>query len=386
MQNPFVYGKIVSGSFFTDREDDIINLESTFTSGINSIIISPRRWGKSSLVKKAAEKTMSANRNIKVVNIDMFNVRTEEEFYKELSETIIRSVSNKIDDWINISKKFFKSFIPKITFSADPAQEISLGLNWAEVKENPDDILDLAENIACSKKIKIVVCIDEFQNIAFFKNHMELQKKLRSHWQQHQNVSYCLYGSKRHMLMEVFSSPSMPFYKFGELIFLQKIDNIHWSKFIVSRFKKTGKKIPRKQASIIAASVENHPYYVQQLAQLCWFRTEVDYNENTTAIALDSLAMQLSLLFQNITENLSTTQINFLKAVLEKVTQFSSKTNIEHYKLGTSANVNRIMKALINKEIIDVFTPGKIEIMDPVYSYWLKNYYFKIGTFFLPES
>ena len=191
----------------------------------------------------------------------------------------------------------------------------------------------------------------------------------------HQNVTYSLYGSKRHMLMEVFTSPSMPFYKFGDLIFLEKISAKYWKTFIVKRFKSTGKKISGKQALNIASLVNNHPYYVQQLAQLCWLRTEKDVTDSIINESISSLVMQLSLLFQSLTESLSTTQVNFLKALLDGVMQFSSKKTIEKYRLGTSANVIQIRKALFNREIIDE-QAGKIEMLDPVYAIWLRDFYF----------
>lgn len=84
--------------------------------------------------------------------------------------------------------------------------EISLEFDWNEIRKNPDEILDLAERIAIDKGIRIVVCVDEFQNIAEFNDPLYFQKKLRSHWQQHQYVSYCLYGSKRHMMLDVFTN------------------------------------------------------------------------------------------------------------------------------------------------------------------------------------
>jgi hypothetical protein len=266
--------------------------------------------------------------------------------------------------------------VPKITFSPDAQQEFSFGLNWKEIKNQPDEILDLAENIATEKGIKIVICIDEFQNISYFDEPLAFQKKLRSHWQKHQNVSYCLYGSKRHMLMDVFTSPSMPFYKFGSLMFLDKIPTEYWKDFIQKQFKATGKKINRQQSSKIAMLVRNHPYYVQQLAQLCWFRTEKEVTDQLITEALESLVLQLSLLFQNLTESLSTTQLNFLKAIIDDVKMFSAKETLEKYQLGTSANVNRIKKALIGKEIIDD-QGGTIEILDPIFAIWLDAYYFR---------
>ncbi len=376
MYTPFVYGKLVQGKNFTNRENELARLKQNFISGINTILISPRRWGKSSLVKRAGDEVLGTTKSVRIVHLDMFNIRTEEDFYKYLSENLLRAVSGKLEDWVQNSKKFLKKLMPRITFSPEELQEVSFVLNWTDVVKQPDEILDLAENIANDKGIKIVICIDEFQNLSYFEKPLDFQKKLRSHWQNHSNVSYCLYGSKRNMLMEVFASPSMPFYKFGDLMFLQKISSEYWKKFIQERFNSTGKKIRKKQAEKIALLVENHPYYVQQLAQLCWLRTDKEVDDEIIEETLNSLALQLSLLFQNMTENLSTSQVNFLRALLDGVKMFSSIETLRNYSLGTSANISRIKGALINKEIIDENTPGKIELLDPVYRYWLKEYYF----------
>jgi len=168
----------------------------------------------------------------------------------------------------------------------------------------------------------------------------------------------------------------MPFYKFGSLIFLGKIQENYWIPFIQKQFRNTNKKITKKLAREVASLTKNHPYYVQQLAQLCWLRSEKEATESVIEDALDSLVLQLSLLFQNITESLTTNQVNYLKALLDEQKMFSSKKTIEKYKLGTSANVTRIKKALIDKEIIDD-SGNKIEMLDPIFAIWLKKYYFK---------
>ena len=375
MNAPFIFGKIAISDNFIDRQKDILRLKTNFYSGINTILISPRRWGKSSLVEKAGKEVEEENRGYRVVFIDMFNIRSEGDFYKALSERLIKAVSGKFEELVENSKKFFKHWIPRISFSPDAQQEFSFGLDWNEVSENPDEILNMPETISLDKKLKIIVCIDEFQNIGLFENPLGFQKKLRSHWQHHQNTTYCLFGSKRHMLMEFFASPSMPFYKFGDLMFLDKIETKYWIKFIAEQFEKTGKSISKKNAAKIALSVENHPYYVQQLAQQVWLRTNKKATEKIIDEALESLILQLSLLFQSITETLSTTQVNFLKALLSNATKFSSKDTIEKFGLGTSANVVKIKRALISREIIDEHN-RKIEILDPVYAKWLKDYYF----------
>jgi uncharacterized protein len=376
MNAPFIFGKLAVDQNFTNRSAEIIKLKQNFVSGINTILISPRRWGKSSLVKKAALEVEAEQKNMRVIYLDMFNIRTEEDFYKRLSEAVLKAGSGKLEESLSFIKKFLKQWFPKITVSPDAVQEMSLSLNWEDVKKNPDEILNLAESIAIEKQLKFVICIDEFQNLSNFSDPLGFQKKTRSHWQQQQHVTYCLYGSKRHMMMEVFTRQSMPFYKFGDLIFLTKIATDDWKVFIQQRFKSTNKNISEGQAERIAMFVENHPYYVQQLSQLCWYRTSVELLDEDIESAMESLVMQLCLLFQNVTENLVTTQVNYLKALIDEVKMLSSKEVINTYQLGSSANVSRIKDALINKEIIDDQAAGNPVIQDPVYKYWLKNHYF----------
>ena len=376
METPFIFGKLVSGADFTNRTKEIIRLKNNFHSGINTIMISPRRWGKSSLVAKANREIIAESKKIKVVSIDLFNVRTEEDFFRILAEQVIRGTTTKLKEVLAFTKDFFRQWIPKISFSPDHFQDFSIGLNWNEVKEQPGEILDLPQKIAISKGWKIIVCIDEFQNIGFYNDPLAFQKILRSHWQQHTDVSYCLFGSKRHMLIQVFTTPSMPFYKFGDLIFLEKIGKEDWEQFITGRFRATGKEIDQEQSSRIAVLVDNHPYYVQQLAQLCWLRCEKKMSDTVIDQSLDSLILQMSLLFQNLTESLSTTQVNYLEAMVKEEIHFSSKGSIRKYRLGTSANVSRIKKALIDKEIIDTEKEANVFI-DPIYKFWLKNYYFE---------
>ena len=376
MKTPFIFGKLASGDDFTNRTQEIRRLKANFLSGINTTIISPRRWGKSSLVEKAAREIRDENTNIRIISIDLFNIRTEDDFYRNLAEEVIRGTATRLSEIQSFAKKFFKQWIPKISFSPDHTQEFSLGLNWEDVKKQPDEILDLPQRIAKAKGWKIILCIDEFQNIGFYNDTLSFQKQLRSHWQRHPDVSYCLFGSKRHMLMNVFTSPSMPFYKFGDIVFLEKIQTSDWEKFITHRFKATGKDILPEQSIKIASLAENHPYYVQQLAQQCWLRCNEKMTNEIIDQSHEALIFQLGLLFQNLTESLSNMQLNYLHAIINEEIQLSSSEIINRYHLGTSANVTRIKNALGEKEIIDI-QQGKNEFLDPIYKSWLKQFYFK---------
>lgn len=375
MNAPFVFGKIAKSDNFTDREKETALLVSNFNSLINTIIISPRRWGKSSLVAKAADIATAQNEKLKICKVDLFNVRNEEHFYELLAMNILKATSTKWEESIDSVKKFFTRIVPKIVLSGDTQNEISLDFDWSEIRRNPDEILDLAERIAVDKGIRIVLCVDEFQNIAEFDDPLYFQKKLRSHWQQHQSVSYCLYGSKRHMMLDVFTNSSMPFYKFGDLLFLEKIDTPSWITFITEQFSKTGKFITDEQARLIVQLADNHPYYVQQLAQQVWLRTSDTSTENIVRQAHITIIEQLSLLFVTITESLTNNQIKFLKAMIAGETSLSSSDVMSKYRLGSSGNVTRSRKSLIEKDILDN-KANKVSFQDPMYYYWLKYQYF----------
>lgn len=376
MDTPFVFGKLAVEQNFTNREEERARLQSNYTSLINTVLISPRRWGKSSLVQTAANEVMSSQNEIHFCFLDGYNIRTEEDFYKHLAIEVLKASASKIDAIMENAKTFMGKFLPILSFSPYNQNDISLQLNWNEVKKSPDNILNMAEKIAKEKGWKFIICIDEFQNIFTFQNSLAFQKKLRSNWQKHQNTAYCLYGSKRHMLMEVFTSSSMPFYKFGDLFFLDKIKRENWIPFIIKRFDDTYKQINETNAALIADLCECHPYYVQQLAQQCWIRTQQKCNSDIIYEAHQGIVDQLSLLFQSKTEELANSQINFLKALINGVEQFSSKETLDEYKIGSSANVVRVKKALENKEIIDI-QGGKISLMDPMYKHWLTKTYFK---------
>lgn len=370
-KSPFQFGKLASGSTFINRQEDIKKLSSNFISGINTILVSPRRWGKSSLVEKVSE-TLSVDGKTRICIIDMFNTRSEEAFYQLFSKQLIKSTSARWEEWIKTAKSLLSKISPKISVSADNLTEMDIQFEYKHNKISEIELLDLPEKIARSKKIRLIVCIDEFQNIENFDDPVGFQQKIRAQWQKHKNVVYCLYGSKRHMLMQLFEKRSMPLYRFGDVIYLDKIAKEHWLKYIVNSFHSGKKKISPDIAGRIVDSVKCHPYYVQQFAHIVWNNT---YKKVTNAIfdkSMEDLVTNNVILFEREFQFLSNGQINFLHALKDGVSMgFTSNEVIRKYNLGSSSNVIRIISALEDKEIIDRFT-NKIEFVDPVFELWLK--------------
>lgn len=377
MEIPFIFGKIATGENFTDREEETRRLINNFNNCINTILISPRRWGKSSLVYKAASLACVENKKLKVCYIDLFNILNVEEFYTAYATAVIKATSSKWEEFIKNAGDFLSSLRPKFTFGSHVGEEVSLSLDVEQLHSNPDEILNLPEKIAEKKRIRICVCIDEFQKIADWKDADFLQGKFRSIWQHHQKVGYCLYGSKRHMMMEIFTDTSKPFYRFGDLIFLKKIERQRLIEFIRERFNDSDKAIDDDAALLITRMINDHPYYCQQLAQLSWLRTADRCDCEIVRKAHSSLIEQLSLVFTNLTEELTNQQLNYLKALLAGESAISSAAVMHKYGITSATSAMRSKQTLIKKEVLDN-TEGFVQFLDPVYEYWLTHTFFRL--------
>ena len=372
MENkPFVFGIATSGDNFTDREKETERLLLNFHNGVNTVLISPRRWGKTSLVRKVCGLAQSDQ--LKMVYLDVFSCRSDSDFYEAFASAILKQTSSKVDEWLEYIKSFLSHISPRISMGVDPMTDFSISLEINPKNSDVEEILQLPEKIARKKGYRIVVCIDEFQQIAEFKDSKIFQKRLRSVWQLQKSVSYCLFGSKKHLMNELFEKKSLPFYKFGDAIWWQKIATTNWIDYICGRFEATGKHISKELAEIICHKVDNHSSYVQQLAWLVWIRTDKTATEQDFEAACQDLIDQNTPLFEKQTESLTTYQMNFLRAVTDGIhSEFTTQAVLQKYQLGSSANVNIIKCALIKKELIEI-EKRQVVITDPVLQIWLKR-------------
>lgn len=368
MKSPFQFGKVVLGGFFVNRTEELQRLRTNFSSGINTVLLSPRRYGKSSLVRQAA-LTMK-NEPIRFVFIDLFSIRSEEDFYKIYAQQVLKATLTKQSEFLSAAKDFFKKIIPVLSFSVDPQHDLSIGFNWEQAKQSKDEILNLPERIAQKKGYRVVVCIDEFQNINLMQQALHIEKELRSVWQHHQNVSYCLYGSKRHMIRDIFSKEERPFYRFGDMFSINRIERQHWVKFICDAFAKTGKNISHDLAALIAQRAENHPYYVQQLSHTVWGITADKATEEILELAVEQVANTNAIFYKEQVDSLSNTQIAMLYAALDGVHQFTSQEAMSNYRMGTLNNITKNKAYLESRDILE-FGEGETVFVDPFFKLWI---------------
>jgi len=371
MEFPFIFGKVVTGPQFINRKREFAQLKANIDHGIHTVIISPRRWGKSSLIKYLSKK-LSKEKQLKFVLIDFFRFSDEVEFYEEYSKAILKAGSSKLSDLGNLVQKFFKALQPSISFGNVASGEFNISLQWEDIDKNFQEILDLPEKMGKKRNQKFVICIDEFQSLEKFKNPELFQSRLRSVWQHHSQVVYILYGSKRHMMNKIFNSQNHPFFRFGEIMFLQKIKKKHFLQHIISTFEKSGKTIPKDRANKIITLAEKNPYFIQQLSRYVWIKSGELVIDSDIMEAVEEIMLQNAIWYIKEVERMTSTQFNYLKAVMNEEKNLSGQAVIKKYKLGSSANVAKIKKVMEDREILDFWNVYP-EFNDPFFKNWIRK-------------
>lgn len=370
MEQPFVFGVPADAPYFVGREKELSRLETNAKYGVNTILMSPRRWGKTSLVNRVAQSSVPGRI---VVRMDIFACRSEYDFYNTFSSAILKQTSSKIEEFWENAKEFLVRLTPKIGVSPEPGKDYSLYLGITPKTHTPEEVLSLPERIAQKKNCDLFICIDEFQQIGEFPDSLSVQKRLRGIWQNQKHVSYCLFGSKPHMMTNLFLKKSYPFYKFGDVINLDPIPLETWIPYIQGRFEVFGKHVDTSFVARICETVEYQASYVQQLAYSVLLFTDKEVTEPVFSKAVEDLLAQNSNMFIEQTQSLTAYQLNFLRAVIDGVTNnFGEAAIREKYNLGSSSNIIRLKQSMIEKELVELNVNG-VSLSDPVLKLWLKR-------------
>ena len=371
MKSPFQYGTLVDKESFVNRVEERKQLKELLGSGINVMLISPRRWGKSSLVKVAMDELTQEDKHIRVCFIDAFSIKTEAEFYRIFAREVISCAASTLEKRLEDVKQFLKAVSPSITLKSDPTDTLSFDLKLELEEKSVMEILELPEKIAAAKGIHLIVCIDEFQQLAL-PGYKSMEGKMRSAWQKQQQVSYCFYGSKRHMMMDIFNNSSNPFYRFGQVLFLQKIKKEEWVPFIVNAFHRTNKEISEQQAEQLCDIVKCHSWYLQQLCYFIWSGTSEKVTDEIIEIRTRQLIDTNMPMFMNDTENLTAAQTAMLRAVADGEYRFNSIPVVRKYELGSAQTITRNKRMLTERDFIEK-EGNKYVFSDPIFELWFRR-------------
>lgn len=372
MDSPFQFGSLATDKNFIDREEERAELKQMLSSGIHVTLISPRRWGKSSLVKRAMEELTKERKDVRVCFLDAFSINSEEEFYEAFAAGVISSSASKIERALKEAKQYLGGLMPGITLSDGLNEVLSVNLRYQPQDQDKKEILELPEKIAIDKGIRIIVCIDEFQQLANLAGYAELEGKMRSAWQHHRHVSYCFYGSKKHMMLDIFGNSQKPFYRFSTIVFMPKIKKEDWIPFVVNGFASTGKSISEFFADRICEVTDCHSWYLQQLCYFIWYATKKDVSEQILEEGIQRLIDTNAPMFISDTEKLTPSQRKMLKAIVFGETQLTAESTLAKYHLGNPNTITRNKKVLQEKSFVEVEN-GNLVISDPVFKLWYKQ-------------
>jgi len=377
MRNPFIYGEEAAGEAFCDREDERKELLRDIRNGVNVIIFSPRRYGKTSLIKEVLKKL--DKKQTVAVYVDLYPAVTKQKFLDQYAMAISRALTGKLEARLKTLRELFPRLLPKLVikgeagtpefeFDYDASKRPSLYL---------DEMLQAVKKYADRHGRDAVVVFDEIQEILQYEDD-EIEKAMRAAFQSHRNVSYIFLGSKRHLMEKMFNDPNRPFYKSGKHLPLKRIPENELRPFILKKFREGKFKIAAPEADQIIALTECHPYYAQFLCHVLWDNC-TDKQEITAADILQAVNGVIDRersLFLTIWDGLTRQQKALLLALAKsaesKQTQIFSHHFLAAHYLGAASSAQKSLARLIEKNIIDREN-GAYVFADVFFKRWLEK-------------
>ena len=372
MKNPFIYGETVSGDNFCDRVPEMKELVSDIKNGQNVIIFSPRRYGKTSLIKQALRKVKA--QGILTFYIDLYPAINKGKFIEIYAGAISAGISGGALQVVKKIKEYLPRIIPKVVMD-DQSFHLEFEFDrTGSISPNIDDLLCAVNKEAERQNKSAVVVFDEFQEIADFDDD-EIERKMRSVFQNHRNVSYIFMGSKTHLMRDIFNNPNRPFYKSGKHFPLGRIDREELGLFAKRKFSGQDIVIGNNELNRILNSTECHPYYFQMLCNVLWeicmdsrVVTEADIHR-----ALDILISRESSVYIAMWEELTIKQKNLMVALAkEESPEVFSKKFLETYGLGPSSSIQKALKKLLKRELIQQEN-GSYSVYDLFLRKWIRR-------------
>lgn len=357
-ENPFKFGTVVDGYYFTNREDELVKISSFIKGENHLILISPRRFGKTSLIRKVISES-----GRRYVYLDMQLVISAEDFASQLLKRIYRIFP------MQKLKGYIKSF------RLIPAVVINPVTGEAEISFKPgsknlaplEDVLNMVEKLGADGK-KIVVVLDEFQDI--FRIHTGLDRLLRSVMQNQKNINYVFMGSSESMIREIFEKKSSPFYRFGSLMTLGKISMDKFTMFLEERF--AGITDQNKNVSETILGITGcHPYYTQQLAFTVWeLFGRSDYAPDIVEIAANEIVQSHDNDYERLWNSLNRTDMMVLIGMSTGDISPLSDEFSKLYGTGAASTVFSTLKRLTGRGIL--IKEGSVyTIDDPFFKRWI---------------
>lgn len=381
MDAPFIYDCYVTGKNFIGRKSECTALANLIAAGENIVIYEPPKTGKKSVIQQTLFNMRLSGQQFNVSDFNMFNIRTIHDFLTGFGNAVIRSTSSSPAEYADIIGRHLSGTHFVFDRKRFSESDEVVSLNWAPDIYDIEMMLRLPGSIAEEKGIRMIMIIEEFQNILGDDGGDDVIKAMETVLGETKNGGGCTFilsGSRTNAMKYIFEEKKY-FHRLVEHLPLQPIDDRDIVEHISRGFLSQGKVVEKDQAMGACKLFRNNIWYINHFTAICNSLSKGYINEG---IMLDALNAMLSIhepRFQAMTDSLTDHQLSLLKAALEGVVRFSSTDVIEKYALNSSANVRRVKDALKKKEIITFNEKDEPVVLDPLFEYWVRKYYFKIS-------
>jgi hypothetical protein len=376
MTNPFVYGEIVPATAFVDREVELDRLGRDLYAGQKVFLISPRRYGKSSLVRQALKSAARGGALTVEVQVSSFSsyVAFLEGYARALTSADTRL--DRVRSWLG---EMLSGVRPEVRLEPDEAGRSRIAVSFPAVRTDRDvshlaqQVFALPGRIAEARRRRMAIALDEFQGIGAF-NGGSVEHALRAAVQQQRQVGYVFSGSEP-TLMERMLGKSRPFYKAGPVMRLQKIPADRFAAFIEARFKATGLRPAAGLGTAIVELAGNLPYDVQRLAHEVWDDVKAGTKRSADLEDLHATLKRLlgehDTLFEGTWQRLTLAQRGALRAaVLEDGRELLSADVRARHRLSGTSTVQASLAALVREDVL-TREGTRYAVVDSLFREWV---------------
>lgn len=384
MDTHFIFNKFVTGKNYIGRKTETQILGNLLAQGENIAIYEPPKAGKTSIIQQAFFNMRIATQKFAIVEFSMLNTRTIADMMMRLGTAILKNTGNTPSDYAHNVERW----LPGTHFIFDPALFESKGsilsLNWDIDDNDIRAIFELPYKVAADRNTRTYVVIDEFQNVMLTEDGDKVCKILESVFahlatEQRKHASYIFSGSQVNGMKDIFEIRRY-FYRQYERVALSPIDSKDITDHVVKGFLASGKVLDRDLLMGVCKLFKGNIWYINHFSSICDSLSKGYIMEPVLEESLNTLLSIHEPRFVAMMNDLTTFQVCLLRAILDGHTKFSSSEVISRYNLNSSANVRRLKDALCKKEIITFGENDAPVILDPLFEYWARKYFFEIGT------
>src|SRR3984957_6840650 len=373
-ENPFVFGEIIDDANFVNRTDELAQLVRDLADGQKVFLLSPRRFGKSSLVALALLKLQK--RHIRTVSLTVSSYSSYAQFLEKFAEKVLRAAGpwERVKNWVT---RFGRNVKPDITYSMATGEvSVSLGRGTGfDPMPIAPEIFAMPGELTRNAGFRMAICLDEFQQISEFDSGT-VENVIRNQAQEQREVGYVFAGSQPSLMREMLSA-RRPFHKAGPQVFLDKIPAEAWKASITRHFRKRGRTLDDPGLETLLASADLIPYDVQRIAHELWDYAELkgkrQLNVSDVISVIESLVTSQSPYYELLWEQLSARQRAALQAIAYRgASEIYSQGVREEFRLGPASSVQKALHSLDSRDILDRYK-GSYFFLDPLFPSWIKT-------------